>query len=458
VKKARASCQRENFLTHSLSSVVGGLVPFPSRKSSPHPSSLGLAVLVTALGLGCGGGSSSISSSDGGTTPTNPLPVVTSGYVTLYDFGSSNSNGNSPGSIVQTGDGVWYGSALSAPELSNTPPGTIFKFVVGQGVTTLHTFTAAGDAVGNFILASDGNLYGMGTVGGSGATCFLSACGSLFKVTAQGVVSDLHDFQDTDGAYPSTLVQGDDGNIYGITSGGGSHSTSLCAQTGCGTFFRMTPDGTVSVLYRFDGTHGWEPIDLVKGNDGTFYGIATFGGANNNGVFFNITPSGQFTVLHDFDSSVESPYTALVPGSDGNFYGTAVDTGESCHQGSCYCFAVCGTIFRITPQGAFSAVYNFTDYAQGSGPGTLVQGFDGNLYGTAGGGAADGVLFKVTLQGTYSIIYNFDRTKGADAPGINGLVLGTDGNLYGVSQDGGAPNAARGCPTGCGVIFGFGLK
>jgi uncharacterized repeat protein (TIGR03803 family) len=289
-------------------------------------------------------------------------------------------------------------------------------------------------------------------------TCFFGAgCGVIFKLTPQGDFSVLHDFDGTDGESPTALAQGDDGSIYGIAGAGGTGNVINC-PSGCGTIFKISPDGGFLVLYNFDGTHGSSPQNLIKASDGTFYGIATLGGANNNGVFFNVTPAGQYTALHDFDFTVVGPYDSIVQASDGNFYGTAVDTGSSCQQGTCSCFAVCGTIFRITPQGSFSVLYNFTDYAQGAEPNSLVQGLDGNFYGAAAGGTADGILFKLNAQGTYSILYNFDRTNGADAPGANGLFRGSDGNLYGTSWDGGVGNAANGCASGCGVIFGFGLN
>lgn len=99
----------------------------------------------------------------------------------------------------------------------------------------------------------------------------------------------------------------------------------------------------------------------------------------------------------------------LIQGSDGNFYGTTFQGGND----NSY-----GVIFKITPKGKLTDLHDFN--APGSGDGFspvagLVQGTDGNLYGTTqyGGTSGDGTIFRISMKGEYAVIYNFDGTTGS---------------------------------------------
>ena len=97
----------------------------------------------------------------------------------------------------------------------------------------------------------------------------------------------------TDGSYPSaSLVQAPDGNFYGTTYYGG---TATCGIGGCGTVFKMTPNGSLTTLYRFasggesDGAYPYSP--LVQVNDGNFYGTTQGGGSlQYGGTIFQSPP------------------------------------------------------------------------------------------------------------------------------------------------------------------------
>src|SRR5450755_1121316 len=108
--------------------------------------------------------------------------------------------------------------------------------------------------------------------------------------------TDLHDLNcNSDGCnanYPAIPAQGRDGNLYGTLVGGvASH----------GTVYKITPSGTLSVLYNFSGPDGAIPYSgLTLGTDGNFYGTTVLGGANNCGTLFSITPAGALTMLHSF--------------------------------------------------------------------------------------------------------------------------------------------------------------
>ena len=250
----------------------------------------------------------------------------------------------------------------------------------------------------------------------------------------------LHTFTGGDGSSPeSALVQGSDGNFYGTTFYGGASSA--------GTIFVITPAGVLSTLHNFSGSDGLDPAtSLVEGSDGNFYGTAQYGGEGGGregfGTVFMITPAGKFTRLHRFDGSDGSePSGPLVQGTDGNFYGT---TGAGGANGN-------GAVFVITPAGSFTLLHSF-DTSDGSQPGGgLVLGIDGNFYGaTVGGGADDaGTVFQLTPAGGLTTLHSFSYTDGSEP---FGLVQGSDGNFYGTTYQGGADEDAAN-PSGSGTIY-----
>ncbi len=134
---------------------------------------------------------------------------------------------------------------------------------------------------------------------------------------------------------------------------------------------------------------------LVQGSDGNFYGVTHGGGANGYGVVYKVTPSGTYTVLHSFDfvNDGGNPVGRLIQATDGNFYGTTYlgGVGDS------------GTVFKITPSGTLTTLYQFCtnlDCSQGAQPfAGVIQASDGNLYGvTTAGGNGHGVIFRMTLK------------------------------------------------------------
>lgn len=139
----------------------------------------------------------------------------------------------------------------------------------------------------------------------------------------------------------------------------------------------------------------------------------------------------------------------LVQGTDGNFYGTtfsggiytATYTGEPLNQGA----VGAGTFFKITPAGVETVLYSFptsitSNPGAGIGAGGLIQGTDGNFYGTTavGGTNGSGTIFKITPAGVETVLYSFPaRVNPEDTIGPNGFIQGTDGSFYGTTQSGG---------------------
>jgi uncharacterized repeat protein (TIGR03803 family) len=260
----------------------------------------------------------------------------------------------------------------------------------------------------------DGNLYGTASVGGA------NGGGVIFKITPEGTLTTVYNFCSqtgcADGDFPyAGLVQATNGDLYGTTYQGGH---------GYGTIFRISSAGALTTLHSFDVTDGANPDgSLVQATNGDFYGVTVKGGANNEGTIFKITPEGTLTTLYQFCSKTdcadgEQPTAGLVQGIDGNFYGTTVQGGNlTCD--SPYDFG-CGTMFSITPGGELTTLYTFcslSNCADGENPNGLVQAANGSLYGTTfeGGASGSGTVFKVNAADKLTTLYNFcSQTECAD--------------------------------------------
>ena len=174
-------------------------------------------------------------------------------------------------------------------------------------------------------------------------------------------------------------------------------------------------------------------------------------------VAMTIGSSGQsLTTLHRFagyPNDGGDPNAGLVQASDGNFYGTTQAGGTSSN-----CQGGCGTVFKITPGGTLTTLHSFDWYHGASPTSELVQGTDGNFYGTTYGGGAHqyyGSVFKISPSGTFTLLYSFCAQT--DCPDGSmpyaGLVRGADGSFYGTTLEGGANT---GCSLGagtCGTVF-----
>jgi len=326
------------------------------------------------------------------------------------------------------------------------------------------------------------------------ATMVLVACGVAAALTvttgsataATKQFSMLYSFcqqkKCADGAQPDgELVADMAGDLYGTTSSGGSTN---CFD-GCGTVFRVAPDGTETVLYTFCSKGGACPDGeypesaLILDSGGNIYGTAAGGGSTNCndgcGVVFMLAPDGNETILYSFCrrsgcADGASPQGGLVRDRRGNLYGTTVLGGTACTQTGC------GTVFRLAPDGKEKVLYSFCSQdscADGSNPnGGLVMDRNGNLYGTTLSGGTNsyncaylfagnfcGTVFKVDPTGAETVLYSFcSSVKCADgAEPASGPVLDSEGNLYGTTKAGGKLN--QNCPSGqneigsCGVVF-----
>jgi uncharacterized repeat protein (TIGR03803 family) len=301
-------------------------------------------------------------------------------------------------------------------------------------LTNLHSFIGSDGycPVGALVQGSDGNFYG--TTAGGGA----NSLGNVFSISPSGTLTNLYSFSGppNDGSHPhSSLVPGNDGNFYGTAYSGGASNA--------GIVFRISPSGSFTNLWSFTGGNdgAYPQAGLVQGNDGNFYGTTYSGGDSNAGTLFRISPSASFTNLWSFTGGSDGakPWAGLLQGSDGNFYGTTYSGGDS----------NAGTVFRISPSASFTNLWSFTGGSDGANPEAgLAQGTDGDFYGTTARGATSnaGSVFRISPSGTLTTLYSFSGGSDGTAPWA-GLLQGSDGNFYGTTA-GGTGTVFRISPSG----------
>ena len=329
------------------------------------------------------------------------------------------------------------------------------------GETVLHAFGGRSDGhfpASGVIRGPDGTFYG--TTEGDFSPVSAPDLGTVFAMTPQGTVHRLHQFVDSDGATPlAGLVQGADGSLFGITQAGGSSKNCPAdMSSGCGTVFRIAPDGTFFSLYSFTGgLDGSRPTSaLTFGADGQLYGTTSTGGVAGYGTAFRISAAGDFATLAQFTGGALgiTPSGPLTLASDGNFYGvTMYGGGAGCSN--------CGVVYRLQPNGGLQTVHAVAGIGEGGGlSGALVEGPDGTLYGTSisgGGGCASGgcgTVYAVTPDGRWTTLYAFKGGADGYNP-LSGVVFGADGALYGTTSFGGTSPACTNPRSGrpCGTIF-----
>jgi len=363
-------------------------------------------------------------------TPRAHAQITGLTFTTLAAF--NGTNGAYPYAPPTLGsDGNLYGIL---PSGGTNSAGVIVRITTNAVQKTFHVFHNSDGTypVGSLLSGPDGNLYGVAAGGGTNND------GTIFEIATNGTFTLLYSFgratnslgYPLDGAAPyAGLVQGRDGNFYGVTYLGGVSNV--------GTVFQFSASGTLTVLHSFTGTgsndDGAKPFTapLVEGATGFFYGTTSLGGTNNAGTIFQVTANGALTNLFEFNNTNGFiPYAGLSFGSDGNLYGTTIYGGSNGY----------GTAFRITTNGVFTTLYQFGGadhlyYPEGG----VVPGNDNTLFGTTYSGvgnSTNGALFQLTSNGLLTILHPF--TNGADgAKPYAGVIRDGGGDLYGATVYGG---------------------
>ena len=318
---------------------------------------------------------------------------------TLYSFCPETNcpDGNNPlAGVIADSAGNVYGTTLNG---GSHGYGSVFEVDTNGTETVLHSFCsnencADGQSpIASLITDTAGNFYGTTYSGGK------YRFGSVFRLAPNGRETVLYSFCHkrfcAEGQNPTAaLIADGEGNLYGTTLYGG--------KRGAGAAFRLSPDRTYTLLHSFcskrNCSDGQWPGGLLADGAGNLYGMTGSGGTKGEGAIFRLTPDGTETVLHSFCSKTNCadgahPQGALISDAEGNFYG-ATSTGGTNDS---------GTVFKLTPGGKETVLYSFCslqDCPDGQTPnsGLLLDGA-GNLYGTTGsGGNGWGVVFMISPQ------------------------------------------------------------
>jgi uncharacterized repeat protein (TIGR03803 family) len=372
------------------------------------------------------------------------IPLSAQTFAVLHSFAIADGE-NPYAGLVQGTDGSLYGTTAGG---GANHKGTIFKISPSGTLTRLYSFCSLAncadgeDPTAGVIQATNGDFYGTTAEGGA------NAGGTVFRISQSGAFTTLHSFCSqtncADGERPNAgLVQATNGDLYGTTANGGAN--------GEGTIFAISPGGALATFYSFCSQSGCADganpeAGLIQGANGDLYGTTSHDGAHGpyGGTAFSLAPNGALTTLYSFGSTIGAePVAPLTQGLDGNFYGTTVTGGFN---------GDAGAVFQLTAGGAEMTIYSFCaqfgpegcadGYAPEAG---LVQGTDGNFYGTTYYGGLPpypgfGIIFKITPGGALTILYSFCVQSGCtdgEYPRA-GLVQATNGVFYGTTTSGGA--------------------
>ncbi len=258
------------------------------------------------------------------------------------------------GGLVQAVNGNFYGTTTwGGTNCSYNGCGTIFTLTPSGTLTVLYSFCAQTNCVDGInpqvapVQAIDGNFYGTTLRGG--ANCISNGgCGTVYKMTPSGTVTTLYSFCSqsgcADGNGPTALIQDADGSFYGATTSGGN---STACTSGCGTIFRITASGVLTTLHSFYDKDGNSPSVPMQASDGDLYGTTSAGGAYDQGTIYKLAGS-KLTTLYSFCSESTCPDGSapdgLIQDTNGYFYGATLSGGGT----SNICGGGCGTVYSLS--------------------------------------------------------------------------------------------------------------
>ncbi len=360
----------------------------------------------------------------------------------LHKFRGYPKDGAGPrGSLVMDASGNLYGTTYYGGVGADI--GTIFMIAPDGTESVVHSFgygDAAGAPSAGLTPDTQGNFFGT-DVGGT------NSCGEVFEYTPGKGEQVLYVFSGApnDGCMPTgTLLIDNDGTIYGTTQEGGLHNV--------GTVFKLSKEKeTIVHSFVAKRSDGWQPIaGLIMDQSGNLYGTTRSGGGYNEcdgaqgcGTIYKIAPDGTESILFRFGDGERgaTPFAGLFLDAAGNLVGTTVNGGAY----TCANSYGCGTVFQLTPDGKETVLHAFTGKRDGDSPfGTLIADGAGNLFGTtAYGGRRScgcGTVFGISSDGSFATLFTFRNSKLEGANSLAGLYEDSSGNLYGTTYDGGRNN------------------
>ena len=310
-------------IVHSFD-VTDGLCPFDSLIADEAGNLYGTTLDGGPYGVG------NVFKLDPGGNETN-----------LYNF-NAGPNGSADGcypyaGLLRDGAGNLYGTTSRCGAYMQ---GVVFKIDTNGNETVLHNFSGPDGAYpyGGLIMDAVGNLYGTTAAGGS------SALGVLYKLTPKGKLVLLHSFTGNgiDGCNPDGKpLRDNSGNFFGTASN--------CGAFDLGNVWKIGKNGSETVLHNFAGgsSDGAQPSDagLISDGQGNLYGVTSSGGPSSYGTVYKVSVDGTFTLLHKFSATMagagaRDPQGSLVMDAKGNLYGTTSAGGDG--DGN-------GTVWTLTP-------------------------------------------------------------------------------------------------------------
>ena len=310
---------------------------------------------------------------------------ATASFTPLYQFLNSSDGAFPHAPPVQGPDGNLYGVTYNG-----TAAGTIYR--ISPNGTGFGVIAAVGFSIeAPLTVGEDGNLYGVSADGGT------SGYGMIFELNLAGQLVPLYSFQgQSDGGHPhGRLLWARDGMLYGTTQMGGAASQ--------GVIFRQNPHvvNAYSVVHPLAGAEGSNPTaGLVQGTDvnGTLYGVAAAGGANNVGTLFAVNPAGTaFSTLFTFNNATGvNPFSTLVLDTNGVLYGAAHSGGALASGAEGLEFS-----FNVNMPPFASVVGSTRAFPATAAFGVIGQGFTHVAGVTVGLGAAN---FSV-VSDNYMVVY-----------------------------------------------------
>jgi len=349
--------------------------------------------------------------------------------------------------LVQASDGNFY----FGYSLGNENP-SLMKLTLSGTVTTVYSFGSPSGAFGeitSLIQGSDGNFY---------LTVIAQANPNdiIAKVTPGGVESVVYsvpnNFTYPDSSGIKSLIQGSDGNFYGVLSNPkltiteNPYTSSIADY---GEVFQLTPAGTFTVLHAFTtAAGGGLPASLVEGQPGTFYGVTNSGGTqaypNGYGTIFQVSSSGAFSTLYTFGNGADGDVPEqVIPAADGSLYGFTYGNATGANSAT-----IGGTFFHYS-NGSVNTLYNFLNkISNGVEPSSIMLAGDGNFYATTKEGGSDGAidggtLLSLTPAGAVTLLYSFTGQQDGTGP-LFPLLQGSDGSFYGSTYSDQPYNASPG--------------
>jgi len=284
--------------------------------------------------------------------------------------------------LTLDGQGNLYGDLSGSTPLFQTfqfTPTGAYKILSPTGVIF-------GDPPAGVVLDAQNNVYGPNCPTGSTVRC------SIVKITPAGNVSTLHTFPAGD--ILLGLSQDPNGNLYASFSRAGNKNVL--------TIYKTTVSGQTKLLHKFVGPLLQFASFLTVDAKGNIYGETLNPFTNDHGSIFELTPTGTLTTLFTFNGTdgslagscstfTSSSQQSLVLDSAGNLYG-ATSCGGS--HGN-------GTVFKLSPSGALTTLYSFGESSDdGATPNGVIRDQSGNLLGTTvsgGGSNNNGTVFKITI-------------------------------------------------------------